>query len=153
GWGGGDLVELGRVYGRWRSLWFEVCCSWRDSDRKWKCSLRMVLITSSSPLAEPPWNRWKNVSTASAALLKWMSASSPSKPPFSGSDDHLPSLTVARHLPPQAPSTWMPYVKSWPLATGSSTVYCQKMNAYGRIRPAVASSIVASLSPSPYSMS
>ena len=65
----------------------------------------------------------------------------------------LPSLTVARHLPPHAPSTWMPYVYSWPLAVLSSTVYCQNTNANGRIRPAVASSIEASLLPRPYSMS
>ena len=65
-------------------------------------------MTSSSPLADPPGKRWKNVSTASAALLKWIRASQPSKLPLSGSADHLPSLTVARHLPPHGPSTWMP---------------------------------------------
>src|SRR6266851_778184 len=38
-------------------------------DQKRKCRWRTASITSGSPLAEPPGNRWKNDSTASAALL------------------------------------------------------------------------------------
>lgn len=38
-------------------------------DQKRKCRWRTASITSGSPLAEPPGNRWKNESTASAALL------------------------------------------------------------------------------------
>src|SRR6266508_1856819 len=113
-----------------------------NQKRKWRRLI--VLITSSSPDAEPPGNLWKNVSTASAALLKWISASHPSKLPLSGCADQAPSLTVARHLPPHGPSTWMPYVKTWSVATFSSTVYCQNTKANGRIRPAVASSMVSS---------
>src|SRR5260370_26024890 len=125
--------------------------SWGFQKRKWR--RRMALITSSSPRAEPPGKRWKNVSTASPALSNLMTASQPLKSPFSASADHVPSLTVARHLPPQGPRTSMPYWKSCPLAVFSSTVYCQNTKAYGRISPAVASSIDASLSPNPYSTS
>src|SRR5579859_5640272 len=74
--------------------------------RKKRC--RIVSITSSSPRAEPPGKRWKKVSTASAALSYLITASQPSKFPVSGSDDHLPSLSVARHLPPHGPRTSMP---------------------------------------------
>src|SRR5205823_8644307 len=96
------------------------------SNQNLKCRCRIASITSSSPRAEPPGNRWKKVSTASAALSNLITASQPSKLPFSGSADHLPSLTVARHFPPHAPRTSIPYVNSLPFDVFSSTVYCQK---------------------------
>src|ERR1700681_2612846 len=102
-------------------------------------------MTSGSPVAEPPGNRRKNVSTASAAESKVNSASLPWKLPVSGADDHLPSLIVARHLPPQGPATSIPYVASTPAATFWSTVYSQNTKANGRMSPADASSTVASL--------
>src|SRR6476646_6802525 len=110
-------------------------------------------MTSGSPVADPPGKRPKNVSTASAAESYVNLASQPLKSLVSGSEVHLPSLIVARHLPPQGPLTSIPYCASTPAAAFWSTVYIQKMNAYGRIKPAVASSIVASLSPRPYAMS
>src|SRR5260370_7694033 len=94
-------------------------------------------MTSGSPLADPPGYRPKNVSTRSAALSNLNSAAQPSKLPFSGSGDHLPSLTVMRHLPPHGPATSMPYWKSCPAASFWSTSYCHTIHPLRHIPPAV----------------
>src|SRR5260221_3543701 len=80
----------------------------RAANQKRKGSCRMELMTCSSTRADPPGKRWKNVSTASAASSNLITASLPSELPFSGSADHLPSFTVARHLPPHGPRTSIP---------------------------------------------
>src|SRR5262252_1706606 len=102
-----DLAKFDREPNWRRTRCAQVRRPQRASRQNRKKRPRIFSITSGSPVAAPPGKRPKTVRTKSEGVYR-KTASQPLKSLSSGRDDHCPSLTVARHLPPQGPETSIP---------------------------------------------